>query len=76
MDLEERVLAIVGRSRGGLTVEAVSEAYAKDMQKDIQETLDRLSQEGQVNRNRGANGQPTTYHRAVIHRRGQSPGSE
>lgn len=69
MDLEERVMAIMDRSRGGLTVEAVAEAYARDMEKEIRETLDRLSQEGRINRNRGANGQPATYHRAVVNRR-------
>ncbi len=69
MDLEDRVLAIVDRSRGGLTVEAVAQAYAKEMEQDIRETLDRLSLEGRLTKNRGASIYATTYHRAVSTRR-------
>lgn len=69
MELQDRVLAIVERSRGGLTVEAVAQAYAKEMEQEIRETLERLSGEGRLTKNRGASISATTYHRAIAARR-------
>ena len=53
MSLEDRVLEIVNRSEISLTIEAVSQVYAKDVEKDIKAALDSLAEQDRVKKTRG-----------------------
>ncbi|QIB33240.1 hypothetical protein [Ancylobacter pratisalsi] len=69
LNLEDHILSIVSRSRGGLTAESVAMAYAKDMENEIRSILDRLSRDGAINKNRGTGADNATYHKLVATRR-------
>jgi hypothetical protein len=69
MSLEDEVLSIVNRTKGGLTIEAVSLAYAKEMEKSLKAALDKLADDGRITKNPGASAYLTTYHRIPESRR-------
>jgi hypothetical protein len=69
VSLEDRILDIVKRSDRGQTIEALSQAYAKDIEKEIKAALDGLAGRGVIKKNQGASIYLTTYHRIHLDRR-------
>jgi hypothetical protein len=68
VNLEDRIMDIVRRSRDGLTIEAISLAYAKDMEKEIKAALEGLCDRNIIKKNRGASIYLNTYHRIPLDR--------